>query len=89
MECISFCSSMDSHMHILVTSHPKNLLCTSCHVLLLQVREQNRVSKTESVAGKATPDFRELFGVIPPIRAGTSFGGYQLIRSASFLLLRN
>lgn len=76
-------------MHILVTNHPKNLLGTSCHVLLLQAREQNRERKTESVAGKAAPDFRELFGVIPQIRAGTSVGGYQLISSASFLLLRS
>lgn len=42
-----------------------------------------------SVAGKAAPDFCELFGVIPQIRAGRSVGGYQLISSASFLLLRS
>lgn len=43
----------------------------------------------QSVAGKAAPDFWELFRVIPQIRAGRSVGGYQLISSASFLLLRS
>lgn len=43
----------------------------------------------QSVAGKAAPDFCELFGVILQIRAGRSVGGYQLISSSSFLLLRS
>lgn len=59
MGCIPFCSSMESHMHILVTNHSKNSFCTSCHVLLGQAQEQNSLWQAKQLL--TSGNYLELF----------------------------
>lgn len=59
MEWIPFCSSMESHMNILVTNRSKNLFCASCHVLLLQAPEQNSLWQAKQLL--TSVNYLELF----------------------------